>query len=79
MTILIEGGIQDVVSTSREVDNLPKQFLFKHLDDFAFSLVGTMQCLPVWFWKIEVSTDDNRFVFRNVSQELLEILYRVLI
>ena len=78
MTTLIEGSIQDVVSTCREVDNLPKQFLFKHFDDFVFSLVGTIQCLPVCFWKIKVSTDDdNWFVFRNVSQEQLEVLYRV--
>ena len=77
MKILIEGSIQDVVSTCREVDNLPKQFLFKPFDDFVFSLVGTIQCLPVCFWKIKVSTDDNWFVFRNVSQEELEVLYLV--
>ena len=77
MTILIEGSIQDVVSTCRAVDNLPKQVFFKHFDDFVCSLAGTIRFLPVCFWKIKVSTDDNWFVFRNVSQEQLEILYRV--
>ena len=77
MTILIEGSIQDVVSTYREVDYLPKQFLFKHFDDFVFSLVGTIQCLSVCFWKIKVSTDDNWFVFRNVSQEQLKYRYEL--
>ena len=77
MTILIEGSIQDFVPTCWEVVNLPKTFLFKYFDDLVFSLVGTIQCLPVCFWKIKVSTDDNWFVFRNVSQEQLELLYRV--
>ena len=40
MTILIEGSIQDVVSTCREVDILPKQFFFKNFDDFVCSPLG---------------------------------------
>ena len=62
MTILIESSIQDVVSTCRAVDNLPKQVFFKHFDDFVCSLAGTIRFLPVCFWKIKVSTDDNWFV-----------------
>ena len=51
MTVLREGSIQDVVSTHRKVNNLPKTF-FQHIDDFVYSLVGTIQFVQVASGKV---------------------------